>query len=94
MITIGQFKAVVTQARIQEFDNKDKTKHFQVLEVSFFSDELRISGILKDWSKRIPEEFLPYGTEIIVRYDACSPMKGTVGFYEFRGECDLIHTKK
>lgn len=89
MITIGSFNAIVTSARVQEFDNKEKTKHFKKLEVSFFSEELRISGVLSDWSNRYDENSLSYGTKILIRFDTCFPMKGANGFYEFRGEVDF-----
>lgn len=94
MITIGSFNAVVTSARLNEFDNKDKTKHFRMLEVSFFSDELRISGVLTDWSLKVPVDCLSYGTPIRICYDSCHPMKNAIGFYEFRGEVTIISPKK
>lgn len=94
MITIGSFNAVVTSARLNEFDNKDKTKHFKMLEVSFFSDELRISGILTDWTLKVPVECLSYGTPIRISFDSCHPMKNASGFYEFRGEVSIVPPKK
>lgn len=93
-IIVGEFHAVVTSARVREFDSKDGKKHFKMLEVGFFSDEKRLSGVITDWSNRIPAELLAYGTLINVKYDKCAPMNGAIGFYEFRGEVDIIPVKK
>ena len=95
MIVIGKFSAIVQNASYREFSSKERPdKTYKLNEIEFHSRELGISGILRDWTLSYPTSELPNGTEIIVNYDSCKPVKGFSSVFEFGGFVRIISNNK
>lgn len=85
MIVIGSFEAIVMNSRFLEFQNKDKTKTYQVNEIGFYCPGLNITGTLRDWELTIPAEQIKSGDQIIVNYQTCQRQKGNPSGFDFNG---------
>lgn len=90
MIVIGTIKGTVNNAVLRSFQNKEKTRTFEYIEISFYCEEKRFCGILKDWDKTVPVTALVPGARIEVNYQACNPKKDCFGVFEFNGFPVLI----
>ena len=91
MVIIGKFSATVQNAEYREFSAKEKPdKVYKLNEIEFTSKELGIGGVVRDWDLSYPVEKLLRGTEIIVIYNACKPVKGFSTFFEFSGFVEIV----
>ncbi len=94
MIIVGELKGIVISSAIREFDTKPTpekpSKHFKLVEVTFFAPERNFTGVLKDWECSIEPSSLPSGASIVVAYNKCAPSKGMQGVFDFTGFAKLV----